>query len=452
MPTSNEMIEYYNQKRFEPEYYGYFLDTAIPFDIFLTELKSNIPARTVLNVSSYEFGSSGVRKRILLSDVDFLAFSKALKDNNTLAKLYLRFGKITPQQIKILIKALRENTSIVEFDYDYGIFPDNSNVEINEIIHRNRDIALNRTLTPVNCDFSNLLKSFRLGENESELIVMKRLAFRVVEEGNINLLYSLVIEKKELLQETNFLYESLLNHAVKHAQIDCVKLLISLGADVNFNPVDNMGTQKGAPINIAVKGNFVAIAKLLIKSGADVSSKWNGFPALHDVRSLEMAKLLVDSGADVFALCGEESRASICRGNNILHSISHARSPSPELLQFFVDFTKKYQKTHVQKGQDTLSHENDAEKAVSSHGFSMAAQSSMSSSSRVGSSSSTSAAHAEAAIGAPLLGIFFRSKERPENERLNSEDKQKERPENERLNPEDEQEDNQYNGQFMVSK
>jgi ankyrin repeat protein len=100
--------------------------------------------------------------------------------------------------------------------------------------------------------------------------------------------------------------------------------------------VDCIGTQVGTALRRAVENNHHAIVQLLLKAGASVSEKANGFTPLHYVEDVEIAQLLLDHQADIHAVCSNETKADMCRGNSVLHSVLHLEGPNPELIRFLI--------------------------------------------------------------------------------------------------------------------
>jgi len=96
-----------------------------------------------------------------------------------------------------------------------------------------------------------------------------------------------------------------LHFAAEHeSNVEVVKVLISMGANVNFK-----GSGGIAPLHLAATYGNVEIAKILISNGADVNVKEdNGMTPLHIAalagktsvgRNIEIAKILVSNRADV---------------------------------------------------------------------------------------------------------------------------------------------------------
>ncbi|MDP1603569.1 MAG: ankyrin repeat domain-containing protein [Legionella sp.] len=248
-------------------------------------------------------------------------FCDALENNTTATSLSLS-NLITEDVIRQFLASLEKNTNITYLSYDKSKFPKEANEAVQVILNRNRTLALEKEIHPIKVEYDR--------PNS------KTLVFAAAEHGNTNLLYSILEDSPELIIEMHWLYHSLLHIAAKYGYIDCMKLLIARGADVNSNLVDYSGAMKGTPLGNAVKENQYVAAQLLLASGASVHLKRNGFTPLHDAKNVEMAELLYSHGADVNAICGEDTHAAICKGNSVLHSSVWGKSPSPDLVLFLI--------------------------------------------------------------------------------------------------------------------
>ena len=96
-----------------------------------------------------------------------------------------------------------------------------------------------------------------------------------------------------------------LHEAVKRDNLDAVRLLLELGADVNARDRDG-----DTPLHEAATWGRPEIARLLLDAGADVNARRdNGDPVLHDAvntnaeqsRKAKTVRALLDAGADVNA-------------------------------------------------------------------------------------------------------------------------------------------------------
>ncbi|MDR3501409.1 MAG: ankyrin repeat domain-containing protein [Legionella sp.] len=91
----------------------------------------------------------------------------------------------------------------------------------------------------------------------------------------------------------NFLGMSLLHFATECGQLDCIKLLIQQGIDVDFNP-KSLFSYGGNALFVAVLGNQLSIAHFLLIHHIDVNQSRDGGTPLHNVQSKEMAELLLE--------------------------------------------------------------------------------------------------------------------------------------------------------------
>jgi len=98
-----------------------------------------------------------------------------------------------------------------------------------------------------------------------------------------------------------------LHFAAEHeSNVEVAKVLISMGANVNFK-----GSGGITPLHLAVTYGNIEMAKVLMSNGADVNVKEdNGMTPIHIAalagrtsagKNVEIAKILVSNGADVNA-------------------------------------------------------------------------------------------------------------------------------------------------------
>lgn len=298
-------------------------ENRITFKKLITHLKNNDPFFNRFSLEKAQIDSS--------TDEDKQEFFKAIAKNTTLTRLYLYGNFLDEKFILSFIIALKKNTSITKIKLDKNLLSEQNIKDIIEILIRNRDIALTKIIKP-----KEVLINLRY-DDDNEYIkneFIKR-AFFAAECGDVDLLYTLLKKNPDLIYERHSCYETLLHHASSHGQVDCVKLLLQLGAKVNFNYIDSAKIETGSALNNAVENDHIIIVKLLLIAGAEVSFKRNGLPILHDARDLEMAKLLIGKGASIEDTCGK-THSSSDEGNTVLHSILRHKNPSPDLLLFLI--------------------------------------------------------------------------------------------------------------------
>ena len=110
---------------------------------------------------------------------------------------------------------------------------------------------------------------------------------------------SLMIAAAMLLTGTSAVMAGPLHDAVERGDLDQVKQEIAKGEDVNE---DNL--MLGMPLHIAARGGRIAIAEVLIESGADVSANdATGTPldAAVSEGQVRLAELLISNGASIAA-------------------------------------------------------------------------------------------------------------------------------------------------------
>lgn len=308
------------------------------------------PAFNKLLLKCDEFPYSSQSQRIRLIEL--------LSTNTTITYLDLRGSAF---DIEALAFELRSNYTLTALYYNKEEVSDKIIDEIDKLIQRNRDITFSKGVSPKSVTlkeraaeyqrayFSNkhpkTQEAYRAFMLAQENLLAE--AFKAAKEGDINLLYTLLGENKELLNispakfplDESYLfdkYPSLLHAAAGNGHIDCVKWLLTMGEDIDFS-VDRITFRKGPPLYQAVKQNHFLVVKYLIENGANIHRVRPGVPLLHVAQDLEMVKYLISQGLDIFEKVKSVAESSRhCSGNTILHSILHGSRPTVELLEFLI--------------------------------------------------------------------------------------------------------------------
>lgn len=284
----------------------------------IENFQSNQFACTKINLSSKQLDKATVEEK--------LAFCKGLAENKYVIYLDISRNALDAEFTPFFISALEQNQSITTLYYDKQFLKQESIIAIQKIIERNRQSSLEREINP------KLIPLEELEEWEKTFDA----ADRAAESGDLDLLFTLLTHNPtwiSRLESPTLGFVSLLHTAAEHGQIDCAKLLIKLGADVNLNPVGTLKVAKGTPLHNAIESNFFVIVQLLLEAQASVLEKENGFPPLHWAKDVEIAELLIKFGADIHAVCAPETSNDIDRGNSVLHSV--VAGPL-ELLEFLI--------------------------------------------------------------------------------------------------------------------
>jgi ankyrin repeat protein len=125
--------------------------------------------------------------------------------------------------------------------------------------------------------------------------------YSAVEKGNLDWIRELITNNRLLIKEVSGML--LLCEAVKAENIDVVRLLIELGAEVNDE--DRIMYDNEIPLSIACYRGKFEIARLLIDAGATIDTVredpeyFNPLMCAVCSGNLDLVKLLVDRGADV---------------------------------------------------------------------------------------------------------------------------------------------------------
>jgi ankyrin repeat protein len=117
-----------------------------------------------------------------------------------------------------------------------------------------------------------------------------------IEEGNVAYVRALIEGSKDRIKEMTP-FGTWLHVAATSGQLDVVKLLLELGADVN----ERGGPLNGSAINEAATEGHLSVVRMLIDAGADLDTSEPErnplFSAIYGGH-LEIVKLLVNAGID----------------------------------------------------------------------------------------------------------------------------------------------------------
>lgn len=97
-------------------------------------------------------------------------------------------------------------------------------------------------------------------------------------------------------EEEDYLGRLPLSIAAKHGHLECIKILLQHGADVN-----DTDAEMDAAITLAAAGGHTECVRFLLQNGADVNHhSVNGTPLIRAVFSgnIECVKMLLDAGAE----------------------------------------------------------------------------------------------------------------------------------------------------------
>lgn len=165
-------------------------------------------------------------------------------------------------------------------------------------------------------------KEYHLGEKLGELIKLQD------KEG----IYAALLAGVDLNKLSVFFYDTFgywvypIEYVVKHNLYDMTKLLVTLGANIN---IQTHGLQ--SILGIAVKNGNIEIIKYLLSMGADVNLSGKityQSPVLMEaiiIESLPIVKLLVEAGTDINYIFED--------GKSYLHF----SSVTPEIIEYLVD-------------------------------------------------------------------------------------------------------------------
>jgi ankyrin repeat protein len=128
--------------------------------------------------------------------------------------------------------------------------------------------------------------------------------FDAIENNEYKKFKNIIDKKYGLIYSKSFFGDSLLHAAVNNNRVNITKYLIDKALDVNTK-----GANNATPLHLAAKTGNVEIANILLKSGADLSSKAYK-PSLLPIHvaavhgNLTLIKLFICYGADINATDG----------------------------------------------------------------------------------------------------------------------------------------------------
>ena len=184
----------------------------------------------------------------------------------------------------------------------------NLSVEAYRLLHQNcsKEQKTSKTLIEdLKIQNQNLTKDLDKIDSAKESLIhfipdgsKQRMLLEASESGNVDHVRLLLELGANVNVTGNFDYEPL-HYAAQDGHIEVTKVLLQNGADINA-----YNSNSKTPLYLAVEKEQLEIIKLLLQNGADVNSKntnfedtplhfaaWNGY--------FEIAKLLLENGADV---------------------------------------------------------------------------------------------------------------------------------------------------------
>lgn len=156
----------------------------------------------------------------------------------------------------------------------------------------------------------------------------------IATDGEVEKLKSLLDKNPELIEAKGWHDRTPLHRAAEFGNVDCVRLLIERGADVNARSLLWSATALFEAIGGAEKddtsGNNMACAQLLLENGADpnIKSRLRSETAVFHVRHLDALLLLAKYGADLNVISDE---------NNYPFEYHAYYVGDPELLNFWLE-------------------------------------------------------------------------------------------------------------------
>ncbi len=295
-----------------------FTGTSIKLPEMIAQLELNEKHCTKLILQCDELDKA--------SKEDLDRFFQALQNNNTLTNLELYETKNSDLIIERLTLALVNNKSITRIANNCIPFEKDKMPGMFELIERNRKLALEKNVNPVVVEIENL--------DVASDVEVSEFAFEMVDNGESDCLFTLVKARPQILSETDYLERTLLMVAAETGQVDCVKVLLQLGSNVNFNSQKffHPAVKNGTALHYAVANSHYVVVRLLLSAGANVEEKRNGFTVITDVEDREITELLIAHKADVNHVCGQDTQAQHCTGYSVLHSIFYSKGVNGDVI------------------------------------------------------------------------------------------------------------------------
>ena len=277
----------------------------LSFLLFVNELKKNSPENTRLTLANDTLSNS----------IDHIhQLCTAIENNTTCTYLDFTTNMLNDDTLKQLCNAMKCNQKITMISY-LRLHQSQALIdELSSYLNRNRKLALESPFIEPD------ITGFVILEDPFDH------ALSYLNQNRIPELYSLLRSFPQLVLQTNGSI-TLLIHAIVGGQIDCVQLLLHLGASPNLVVQHEVRGKQGkmlsvitrTPLTTAVDENELVIAELLLKKGANVESHSQRTPALHNTNSPEMAELLLRYGANLHSRISEAYYIEN-NGNSVLHS------------------------------------------------------------------------------------------------------------------------------------
>ena len=152
--------------------------------------------------------------------------------------------------------------------------------------------------------------------------------FSAAAAGKLETLKALISESPKKANQYSADGYPLIGLACTFGQMDCVRYLISQGADVNAVAQNSLQIM---PLHAAAAANRMDIVRLLLENGAEVNAlRQDGFSAIHEAvqkGNLEMTELLIQYRADpALKTAGGKSAINLAYANRQVEIIQFLES------------------------------------------------------------------------------------------------------------------------------